>query len=70
MWEELVGFDCIIYKPQRAEERKGGEREKALTTQEWNSPLCTNLIFRSWSLPFQSGPGNTDGRKCLYVERD
>ncbi len=25
MWEELVGFDCIVYKSQRAEERRGEE---------------------------------------------
>lgn len=47
MWEELVGFDCIIYKPQRAEECRAGEGEKALTTQHWNSPLDCEM---TWSL--------------------
>ena len=73
MWEELVGFDCIIYKPQRAEERRvegrGGTESSDHSEMEQPSQLWNDLIFRSWPLPFQSGLGNADGRKCLCVKQ-
>lgn len=70
MWEELVGFDCIIYKPQCAEASREecGKKPSDHSEMEQPSRLWNDLIFRSWPLPFQSALGDADGRKCLCVK--